>query len=283
MKHPLSGIGLRLVGIVLAGGTAVVQAGPIYSLGSQRYFGDPNGRVTGFVDTLLTGSTNDEHVVNYNDGNVYDGRSAMQGAPLLMETSTSVSINQAVVTDNAVGFLARDRVTLRDSVLVTGGSGTAYLLPLVRVSGIFVDNSAPLFGQLNACFGTTGCNLLGVAGGTSTGGVQNVDTVWIPAFVNPAAYEFTFGAPITTFMFFGTNIIAGGGQGVTVPGGESASADFSYQLLGYKVVDGNGNDVPGVTINSGALSLPEPGTGTLGGLGLAALAAGARRWSKRGA
>lgn len=258
-----------------------LDAAPVYSIESMRYFGDPGSRFTGIYSQPFTGSTNDQHVVNYSDGNVYNGRSAIRSAPVVMETSTSVAINQPVTTDNAVGFLARDRATLYDSVLVTGGTGTAYLTPVVHITGEFTDNSGALYASVNACFGTSTCALLGIAGGTSTGGVQSVDVMWSPSpSIYPQGFEITFGAPATAYMFFGTNVIAAGGNGVTIPGGNAIDADFRYELMGYLVLDGNGNLIPGASVQSDALGVPEPTPGVLMGLGLGLVLV--RTWRRQG-
>lgn len=257
--------------LVVSAGLIVpgLEAAPVYSLESMRYFGDPGSRVTGVYGQPFTGSTNDQHVVNYSDGNFYNGRSAIRSAPVVMETSTSVAINQAVTTDNPVGFLARDRATLYDSVLVTGGAGTAYLTPVVHITGQFTDDSSALYGSVSACFGTSTCTLLGIPGGASAGGVQNVDVMWSPSpSIYPPGFEITFGAPVTTYMFFGTNVIAAGGNGVTVPGGEAVDASFRYELMGYLVLDGDGNEIRGASVQSDALGVPEPAPGVLMGLGL---------------
>ena len=271
-----SGIGLLLLCCIAPMNLA---AGPFYELSAQRSFGTAAGRNSSSGNQPFTPTTNDVLQTNYSDGNSFNGLSSISQGSVVMETSTSVTVNQAITTDNVVGFLARNRVTLYDSLVVTGGTGTAYLVPVVHITGTFVDNSSLLFGGLSACFGTGGCVLLAVPGGFSTGGVQNVDVMWSPSpSVFPPTFEITFGNTQTAFMFFGTSVTAWEGQGVNIPAGNSLSADFRFELLGYRVLDKDGNLIPGAVVRSEALSqVPEPESAAMGAIGLVLFLAFARR------
>lgn len=257
-----------------------LAAAPVYQLASQRYFGDPGGRNSSSGNQPFTPATNTQLLTSYSDGNSFDGRSAIRHGSVVMETSTSVTVNQAIVTDNVSGLLARNRVTLYDSLVVTGGTGTAYLAPVIHVTGTFTDNSSVLYGALNACFGTGMCVVLGIPGGVSTGGAQNVDLIWTPSSsIFPPTFEITFGDAETAYMFFGTSVSALGGSGVDVPAGNSLEADFRFELQGYRVLDADGNLLSSAVVHSEALTsaVPEPESVVMAAMGLALLLA----WSRR--
>ncbi len=272
-----SGTGLLLA---LCMASMNLAAAPLYQLSSQRYFGEASGRVSNTGSQPFTSATNAELPISYNDGNVYLGRSAIRNGSVVMEAKTSVAINQQVTTDNVLGELARDRVVFYDSLVVTGGTGTAYLSPVVHISGTFNDGSSLLVARLDACFGTSTCTILSVPGGFSTGGAQAFDLVWSPSpSVNPPGFEITFGDTETAFMFFGAAVFALGGTGVDVPAGNSASADFEFVLQGYRVLDENGDLIPGAVVHSEALTAqaPEPESAAMGAIGLALFLAFSRR------
>jgi MYXO-CTERM domain-containing protein len=114
--------------------------------------------------------------------------------------------------------------------------------------------------------------------GFSTGGVQSLDFVWSPSpQIFPAAFGFSFGSPVTTFMFVSTWVAALGGQGVAIAPGTHVLGDFEFQLLGYRVLDANDNEILGANVASGFLAAPEPAPALLAAAGLALIVFRRRR------
>ena len=150
------------------------------------------------------------------------------------------------------------------SVLVTGSSGSAFLLPHFQVEGTFIDAHASAYGRVGVCAGIGACNPSTLA--VSSGGVQTMSLAFTPTI--GAQTAFTFGTPLSHFFFL-TSGVWSNTSGTLSPG--SVSADFRVRVLGFSVVDGAGNDIPGAVVHSDLTPVPEPAAGALVLFGLAAL------------
>jgi MYXO-CTERM domain-containing protein len=253
------------------------DAGPItYSLRDARFFGDvpspsrelsSSGTVTSVTEAALpaTYSTGGPFPVTFT------GNATTDGAPLeLRATNTVVAASATDLQFNAAPFGDTTLVTLvqsslqESSVLVTGSSGSAFLLPHFLVEGTFIDAHASAYGHVGVCAGISGCSASTLA--VSSGGVQTMSLAFTPTI--GALTAFTFGTPLSHFFFL-TSGISSTTSGTLSPG--SVSADFRVRLLGFSVVDGAGNDIPGAVVQSDLTPVPEPAAGALVLLGLAAL------------
>ena len=253
------------------------ECGPItYTLREGRFFGgapDPSRDLTS--SGAFTPVTNVALPATYATGGpspvTFTGNSTAQGAPLelraanavVAQSSTALQFNVAPFGDTSFVTLVQSGLQ-ENGVVVTGSSGTGYLLPHFRVDGTFTDAHASAFGQLGICAGISGCLATGL--GNSSAGVQTLDVTFTPDI--GAQTAFTFGTPFQ-FFFFLSSGISSGTSGTLAPG--SVSADFRLRLLGFSVVDANGNDISGAVVHSDLAPVPEPAVGALLLLGLAAL------------
>jgi MYXO-CTERM domain-containing protein len=119
---------------------------------------------------------------------------------------------------------------------------------------------------VGVCAGISGCSASTLA--LSTDGVQTMSLAFTPTIGPQAA--FTFGTPLSHFFFL-TSGVSSSTLGTLSPG--SVSADFRVRLLGFSVVDGAGNDIPGVVVHSDLtpVRVSEPAAGALVLFGLASL------------
>ena len=231
----------------------------------------------------LTSATVDSHetVFSTNPGNPadnhFDGLSTITGGPFRIGLQSLLTLGQA--TTGVTGILAAVAANVSEAgVTVTGGSGTGYLLPTFRVTGSFNDGNPSVEESVSMCTGNGSCILNAPA--STTGGFQNVDFLYSPAADSTTSFQ--FGTPFSidySVAVFDT--ILGGSQ--AVPGGP-VTANFTngVQLISMKVVNGDGNVIPGAIVHSELLSLasaPEPGSILLCGTGL--LLAGVVAWRKR--
>lgn len=253
------------------------ECGPItYSLREGRFFGgvpDASRDVTS--SGAFTPATNAALPATYSTGGpspvTFTGNATTQGTPLelratntvVAQSSTALQFNVAPFDDTSFVTLVQSRLQ-ENGVVVTGASGTGYLLPHFRVDGTFSDAHATAFGQLGICAGISACAATGL--GNSSAGVQALDVLFTPGI--GAQTAFTFGTPFN-FFFFLSSGISSGTSGTLAPG--SVSADFRLRLLGFSVVDANGNDISGAVVHSDLAPVPEPAVSALLLLGVMAL------------
>lgn len=277
-------LALSLLGCsaLLTVAAAPALAGVTYSLRDARFFGETNGRETTDSGTFAPG-TSEDLTVNFSTGGpaptTFDATSTNQASPFRLGVSNHVSAQ----ADTALNFntdpfgptatvsVVTSQVT-ETGVVVTGGSGSGYLLPTFRLKGSFSDSHDTAFGWILMCAGISQCVLTSVADST---GPADVDTTWTPA-INQWT-EFTFDTPFT-FFFFVSAAIQSFTTGNLAPGEIGIDFTDGLELLSVAVVDANGDPIPGAVVQSELLSLifaptavPEPGMLALLGLGLGAL------------
>jgi len=265
---------------VLALGAATLQAGVIYNLRDGRYF--PDGPGAPFNTTFsnpFTPATSDSLAISYSSdpgnpaANTFDGTASVSTGPFLLGTQNSVTLGTAASTYQSLGILSIVQSGITDtSVLVTGGTGTGYLLPTFHVFGTESTNNPNASVEDMICSGNASCILSDIFG-VVTSGSQTVSGFFTPAIGSQTS--FTFGTPFSFFFFFGSAV-----QGSGAPGGTSG-ADLSLQFDGFQVVDGSGVPIGGAVVHSGFVNTitPEPGTLGIGLVSclLAGLAAARRR------
>jgi hypothetical protein len=209
----------------------------------------------------------DSVATNYTDpltGNLFNAISGINGLPFQVAVKDSLTINQTT-TSSCCGILTLVSSGVTDSsVTITGGTGTAYLLPTFRVHGSFNDNNAGLELGISTCAGNASCILTSPAF-TTTPGVQTVDTLFTPGITSST--QFQFGAPFNFFFFLETGVPYLGTQ--ANPGGV-VTDDFQMEVVGVRVTDASGVTIPGANISSGFFDIaaPEPGSVVLCGLGM---------------
>jgi hypothetical protein len=230
----------------------------------------------------LTSATVDSHetVFSTNPGNPadnhFDGLSTVTGGPFRIGLHSLLNLGQA--TTGVSGFLSGVAAPVSEAgVTVTGGSGTAYLLPTFRVRGSLNNGNPSVEESVDVCMGNGSCFPQTLT--FTTSGFQSVDLFYSPAIDSTTSFQ--FGTPFS--IDYGVsvlNTIFGGSQ--ALPGGP-VTADFTngVQLVSLTVVDGNGNVIPGAVIHSELLRIagvPEPGSIWLCGTVL--LLAGVVVWRK---
>ena len=273
---------LTTLATALATGPAL--AGVTYSLRDARFFGETTQRETTEGGTFTPGSVEDL-TVNFSNGvnppTFFSAVSTNQGTPFRLgvnnnvsaSANTALTFNSDFVTPTTIVSIVSSTVQ-ETGVTVTGGSGTAYLLPTFRLKGSFSDGHPTAFGSVGMCAGINVCTLSGVA--NSSAGPSNVDTTFTPGI--GTATDFTFGDPFT-FFFFITASINSFTTGNLAPGALGVHFTDGLELLSVAVVDANGDPIPGAIIHSefldwmnpGTTAVPEPSTLALLGLGLGAL------------
>lgn len=260
--------------------------GPItYTLRDAHFFGGTPGPTREIIATgPFTPASNVSHPYTFSTGGgtsvVFNGVATNQGSPLELTVSNLVEAGQsAALAANNSPFDPISIVSIVSSglqengLVVTGSSGTGYLLPTFRVDGAFEDAHANAFANLGICAGISSCTLSGL--GASTGGAQAVDQLFTPLV--SAGTAFTFGVPFNFFFFVTTGVQSFGN---TLAAGGDVGGDFRLRLLGYKIVDVNGNEIADVSVTSDLLNpVPEPATLLVVAGGLAA--ALARRHGRR--
>jgi hypothetical protein len=207
--------------------------------------------------------------------NIFTALSGNNGTPFSLTVSNEVDAQEvSALASNLSPFTPVPIVSLVQSrivesgLLVTGSTGTGYLLPTFRVIGAHHDAHATAFSQLSGCAGISACTLTGL--GNSSGGIQTVDTLFTPTIGSTTA--FTFGTPFDFFFFVSAGV--GSISNALNPG--KVGGEFAMTLVGYKVVDANGGEIDGVTIDSEIFrQVPEPTSLVLLTLGLGAVA-----WSR---
>ena len=90
-----------------------------------------------------------------------------------------------------------------------------------------------------------------------------------------AGTAFTFNVPFNFFFFVTTGVQSSSN---TLAAGGPVGGDFRLRLLGYKIVDVNGNEIADASLTSDLLNpVPEPGTLLVVAGGVAAALARRRR------
>jgi hypothetical protein len=253
----------------------------IYSLRNTVDF--PTGPNFDDKSGTLTSATVDSHETMFstNPGNPtdnhFDGLSTITGGPFRIGLDSLLTIGQA--TTGVTGILGAVAANVSEAgVTVTGGTGTGYLLPTFRITGSFNDGNPSVEELITACAGNSSCILDTPA--STTSGVHSVDVFYSPAADSTTSFQFgtPFNIDYSVAVF---NSILSGSQ--AMPGGP-VTADFTngVQLVSMRVVNGDGNVIPGAVIHSDLLNLaeaPEPSSSLLCGTGL--LLAGMVAWRKR--
>lgn len=243
-----------------------------------RFFGDTTGRETTGGGTFGVPSS-EQLAVNFSTGGgtptLFDALATTQGSPFRLGASNHVSAaaNTALTFNigpmDPTNFVSLVQSGITDNnVTVTGGTGTAYLLPTFRVTGSFDDNHVDAFASIGMCAGVNSCTPTNVATSlTST----VVDALFTPDI--GIATDFTFDTPVTLFFFISAGIFSFD-IGTLGPGELSADFTGGLQLVGLSVVDANGDPIPDAVIHSDFLDLlavPAPAPLALMLAGLSAL------------
>lgn len=252
-----------------------------YTLRDAFFFGAPPGPGREIVESgTFTAASSNELPYTYSTGGptptVFEGTATNQGTPFELRASNSVSAGESTaLTFNTAPYDPTTIVSIVSSriqefnVVVTGSSGTAYFIPTFGITGTFVDTHSTAFATASVCAGIANCTLSGAGG--STGGTQAVDTTFSPGIGSSTL--FTFDTPFNVFFFLNAGINSFT-TGTLAPG--DLSADLRMRILGVKIVDANGAEIPGVSIDSELFgtpaAVPEPLVMVLFGVGLGALA-----------
>jgi hypothetical protein len=278
----------HLLALALVAATSAPAAGicgPVtYFLRDARFFGgDPATDTTRETTSsgAFTSASAESLAATYSTGGAtpttFNGLASNQGTPFALSVSNHVTAGESVALNfNTSPFGATNFVSLVQSrvqengLLATGASGTGYLIPTFSVEGTFGDAHGSASANLSACAGISSCTATGL--GFSTGGAQSVDILFSPAIA--ANTSFTFGTPFSFFFFVSAGVSAF--PSGTLEAGGPVNGDFTMRIAGYKIVDGNGNVIPGATLDSSLFrTVPEPSS-----LLLLALALGAG-WALR--
>lgn len=249
-----------------------------------RFFGDTAGRETNGGGTFGV-PLSEQLAVNFSTGGgtptLFDALATTQGAPFRLGASNHIdaAANTAltfnIAPNDPTNFVSLVQSGITDTnVTISGGIGTAYLLPTFRITGSFDDNHSSAFASISMCAGVNSCNPQNVATSiTST----VVDELFTPA-INTAT-DFTFDTPFTLFFFMSAGIFSSS-VGNLAPGELSANFLGGLELVGLSVVDANGDPIPDAVIHSDFLDLlavPEPMPVALLAFGLSALVLRRRR------
>ena len=249
-----------------------------YSLRDARSFGETSGREA-LESGAFTSSLSEQLTVNFSTGGAtpttFDAIATNQALPFRLGVSnrvnaaadTALTFNSDFVTPTMIVSLVQSQIR-ETGVVVTGGSGTGYLLPTFGIKGSFDDSHAGAFGSVSMCAGADSCVLSGVANSTGPAVVDTTFTPWIGV-----GTDFTFGTPFTFFFFISAGI-GSFNTGTLAPGEIGVDFTSGLQLLSVSVVDANGDPIPGAVIHSEflyRLAVPEPATFALLALGLSAL------------
>ncbi|BCS35082.1 hypothetical protein TBR22_A43080 [Luteitalea sp. TBR-22] len=271
-----------IVALALA---APATAGPIsYTLRDAHFFGGVPGPTREIVEAGTLGPGASESLpYTFSTGGptpvVFTALATNRRSPFELTvsqrieaaSSTALQFNIAPHDPTSIVSIVQSRVQ-EDGLLVTGGSGQAYLLPTFGVDGAFDDAHATAASTLSICAGIPSCPLTGL--GFSQGGVQPIDVLYTPTV--GLSTRFTFDQPFNLFFFINLGVSAL--PGVLEAGGP-VGGDIRLRLAGYRIVDANGDDIDGASLTSDLLNpVPEPAGLALAAVGLAtALRRRARR------
>jgi hypothetical protein len=247
---------------------APAMAGPIvYSLRNAHFFGGVPGPTREIVATgAFTSSSDETAPYTFSTGGpapvVFTGTARAKGTPFTLavsnhveaESSTPLAFNLSPFGPTTFVSLVQSRVQ-EQGLVATGGTGVGYLLPTFHIEGAFDDAHAMAGSNLSICVGIPSCPATGL--GTSTGGTQAVDLLYTP-MIGPST-QFTFDQPFNLFFFIsaGVNSFTNG----SLAAGGPVGGDFTLRLAGYRIVDAQGVDVDGASLESDLFNpVPEPAT-----------------------
>jgi len=262
--------------IVAALAGSICSGTPTYNLRDGRYFPDgPGSPFNTFKSGTFTSTTSDSLAVSFStdpgnpaDADTFDGFTSVGTGPFLLATDNAVTINTATTNFSNIGIYSIVQSGISDpGVVVTGGSGTGYLLPTFHVQGTLGDSNPNALVADEICAGNGSCILSSIFPAI-TSGIQHVDGSYTPAIGSDTSFQ--FGTPFSFFFFFGSAIEEFNSPN---PGGTTL-ADLTLQFEGFQVVDANGNPIRGAQIHSpflDAINAPEPGTAATGLLALPVL------------
>lgn len=252
---------------------AVGLADPIYGLRTAHFFGGAPGPARDVNQSgVFSSATSETLPASIASGSTtFNGTASTQASPLELRAVNDVSagsdvalaFNTAPYDPTTIVSIVQSRLDGIDT-LVTGSTGTGYLLPILAIDGLLWDDHTQAFAQIAICAGNSSCVLSG--GGNSTGGVQAITTTFQPGISAGTAFE--FDAPFTSFFFGGVSVNSFS-PGLLGAGG-SVGGDVRFRLIGYEVVDINGDAIDGAVVHSALFpeSVPEPATTLLMGLAL---------------
>ncbi len=246
--------------LALAFGAASLQASVVYNLRDGRYFPDGPNPSNTYDSNPFTATTTDSLVVSYSSdpGNpaadTFDGTASVNTGPFTLGTQNSLTLGTDTTTYQSIGILSIVQSGIQDSsILVTGGTGTGYLLPTFHVFGTESNSNPNANVEDEICAGNASCILSDIFGPTTSGN-RSVDGTYTPQI--GSSTSFTFGTPFSFFFFFGSGIQGSGSAGGT------STADLTLQFDGFQLVDASGTPIQGAHIQSQFLDamVPEPGT-----------------------
>ena len=256
---------LFCAGVFLCAASTGLWADSItYFLSNAYYF--PSGPVTNSMSGSLTALVSNPTVFSTNPGNpsadVYNGLGSIGVSPWVLSVNNSTTINTTTMAIGSGGILSITAATTFDnSMTITGGTGTGYILPTFEYKGTVNNTNPNVTANLITCVGNSGCDLPTI--GSWGLGSQTIDIFYTPPIDSFSA--FTFGTPFNLVMGFQSDPEISGTQ--ANPSGTSIG-DFTMQLVSVRIANADGAMIPG-QINSQLLA-PEPGT-----MGLACAALGA--------
>ena len=224
--------------------------GPItFSLRAAHFFGGTPGSTREVLESGAFTSGSSENLSHtFSTGGstpvVFTGTSASQGTPFELSVANLIEAGEtAGLQSNIAPFdpipivsLVQSRVQ-ENGLFASGASGVGYLLPTFRVEGAFEDAHASASANLAICAGIPSCPLTGL--GVSSGGAQTVDTLFTPVLAPQA--QFTFDVPFNYFFFVSAGVQSAGNA---IAAGGPLGGDFRLQIVGYKIVDANGVEIP---------------------------------------
>ncbi|HEV3199266.1 MAG TPA: PEP-CTERM sorting domain-containing protein [Bryobacteraceae bacterium] len=272
-----------LMTLALSLGVGGLHASVVYNLRDGRFFPDAPAAFNTLQSATFTSTTSDSLHASFSTSpgsptaDSFDGLATVATGPFTLGTHNSVTINTATTTFMNLGIYSIVQSGIDEAgFTISGGIGTGYLLPTFHVFGTMSDSNPNAAVGDNICAGDNSCVLRNIFP-LVTSGAHNVEGFYTPPVESQTSFQ--FGTPFTFFFFFGSGIDEFNSPN---PGG-TTSADLTLQFLGFQVVDGAGNAIPGAQIHSqflDAVNTPEPGTAGMG-LAVAGVLGVFAAWKKK--